>query len=310
MLEELLCVEDLEVVFAGSSGVVEAVRGVSFSLKRGEGLGIAGESGSGKTTLALSILRLVPPPGQIRRGRILFEGRDLLKLEERELQGIRGRKIGLVFQDPDAPFNPLLSVRFHLAEMLRAHGEEAGDERIEEILELVRFPKPDGRIFPHELSGGMKQKAALALALALRPELLIADEPLSMLDALSSAELLLLFKELKEKLGMSLIFISHDLDLIPALCDRCLVMYEGRIFEEGPARALLEDPLHPYTQALSLSSRNPRSSSLPPSRRPASGCPFHPSCPHAGEICRRELPELFEISPQRKARCFSLKRAV
>ena len=251
----LLDVQDLTVVFEGSRASVTAVDHVSFQLAAGETLGLVGESGSGKSVTAFSILRLVQPPGRIVSGRVMFEGRDLLALPEPEMRRVRGARISLIFQEPMTALNPVMRVGDQIAEALRVHGlADAGEARARaiELLEAVRITEPARRVrdYPHQLSGGMRQRVMIAIALACRPPLIIADEPTTALDVTIQAQVLELLRELKERFHLALLLITHDFGVIAEMADRVAVMYKGQIVESGPVRQILRQPAHTYTRSL------------------------------------------------------------
>jgi ABC-type dipeptide/oligopeptide/nickel transport system ATPase component len=251
----LLDVQHLTTVFEGRSAPLVAVDDVGFAIGIGETLGLVGESGSGKTITALSLLRLVQPPGRIAAGRVLFEGRDLLALREDDLRRVRGARIGFVFQEASAALNPVFTVGDQLAETLAVHGLASGKaarERAIELLDAVRISDPRRRAgdYPHELSGGMRQRALIAMAVACRPALVIADEPTASLDATVQAGILALLAEMRESFGLSLLLITHDLRIVAGIADRVAVMQRGRLVEQGPVGQVMRSPSHPYTQAL------------------------------------------------------------
>jgi len=251
----LLDVQDLTVVFEGSRTTVTAVDHVSFQLAAGETLGLVGESGSGKSVTAFSILRLVQPPGRIVGGRVLFEGLDLLTLSERDMRQVRGARISLIFQEPMTALNPVMRVGDQIAEALRVHGlADAGAARARaiELLDAVRVTEPARRVrdYPHQLSGGMRQRVMIAIALACRPPLIIADEPTTALDVTIQAQVLDLLRELKERFNLALLLITHDFGVIAEMADRVAVMYKGQIVETGPVRQILRNPEHTYTRSL------------------------------------------------------------
>jgi oligopeptide/dipeptide ABC transporter ATP-binding protein len=307
MAEAILTVDGLRTYFHTADGVVRAVDGVSFELAAGETLGLVGESGCGKTITCLSILRLVDAPGRIEAGSILhFGGRDLATLPEDEMREIRGNAISMIFQEPMTSLNPVYTIGSQIAEAVRIHravGAAAARARAIEMLRLVGIPNPQRRVddYPHEFSGGMRQRAMIAMALACDPAVLIADEPTTALDVTIQAEILSLLAELQAQLGMAMIFVSHDLGVVARIADRVLVMYGGQVVESGDADEVFSRPLHPYTEGLlgSLPRVTQRSSRLaaipgvvPNPRRWPAGCRFHPRCRYAWERCGTEEPDL------------------
>jgi oligopeptide/dipeptide ABC transporter ATP-binding protein len=314
----LLDIQNLRVEFALRRGTLTAVDDVSFCLREKETLGIVGETGCGKSMTALSILGLVPcPPGRIN-GRILFEGEDLTKKDERELCKIRGRKIAIIFQEPLTALNPAFAVGEQIAECYRVHlghSRRVAQDRAEHILKAVRVPSPRlmMKLYPHELSGGLRQRVMIAMALACQPKLLIADEPTTALDVTIQAQILELLEELREKMNLAMIFISHNLGVVARLCDRIAVMYAGALVEVSHIRSGLFQPLHPYTMGLLGAMPRPEQRDdylkmLPGSVcdliHPPSGCKFHPRCFKALEICAREQPRLEVKAPGHAAACF------
>ncbi len=315
----LLEVSGLSVQFASQGQTVHAVEDVSFSVAAGETLGIVGESGSGKSVTALSLMRLVPaPPGRITAGRVLFEGRDLLTMGDEEIRKVRGREIAMIFQDPMTSLNPVLTIGRQITEVLEVHlGLDARAARNEAInlLNLVGIPEAEHRLseYPHRFSGGMRQRVMIAMAVACKPKLLIADEPTTALDVTIQAQILDILASLQRELGMAVILITHDLGVVAGLADRVAVMYGGRIVEQSPAGALFADPRMPYTIGLLGSIPRldrPDDRRLTPIRgRPpeaagqAVGCRFAPRCGHAAKVCRLEAPPLRQIGPDRLARC-------
>ena len=302
-MEPLLRVEHLSTVFDLPSGAAAAVNDVSFHVDAGETLGLVGESGSGKSLTALSILRLVQPPGRIAGGRVLFHGRDLLALPERDMQQVRGPGIGLVFQEPMTALNPVFSIGSQIEETLAVHGiarGRAARTRAIELLEAVSIPDAARRLddYPHQLSGGLRQRAMIALALACNPPLVIADEPTTALDVTIQAQILDLLRDLRRRFRLALLLITHDLGIIAAMADRVAVMYAGRIVEQAPADELFHDARHPYTRALLASvpggTAGGRLSAIP-GVVPAlgetlPGCPFAPRCERRFEPCDRAVP--------------------
>jgi oligopeptide/dipeptide ABC transporter ATP-binding protein len=314
----LLALRGLVATVPGPADRLRAVDGVDLDLGAGEGLALVGESGSGKTLTALAIPRL-PPPGAAYTGRVLLDGRDLLALPESELARVRGREVGLVLQESAAALDPLVRVGDQVGEARVEHlGEAPGAarEHAARLLARLRLPDPEraARAFPHELSGGMRQRALVAAALAAGPRLLVLDEPTSALDPLSAAAVLGLVRALRAERGLALLLVTHDLGLVPGHADRAAVMYAGRVVEHGPARALVERPRHPYTLGLlrSLPARAARGARLAPipgappplSARPG-GCAFHPRCPLARARCAGEAPPLAEVAPGRSSACWA-----
>jgi oligopeptide/dipeptide ABC transporter ATP-binding protein len=316
-MSELLRVEHLTTVFDLPSGPAAAVDDVSFVVREGETLCLVGESGSGKSVTAYSILRLVQPPGRIVGGRILFKGRDLLTLPERAMREVRGAQIGLVFQEPMTALNPVFTVGDQIAETLVVHGRAARREargRAAALLGAVRVPEPTRRIdeYPHQLSGGLRQRALIAMALACRPALLIADEPTTALDVTIQAQILDLLREMKHQFRLSLLLITHDLGIVAETADRVAVMYAGRIVEEAPVGELFRDPKHPYTRGLmaSIPGGAPGSrlkaiqGTVPALGRVPPGCAFAPRCPERFEHCDKQIPGVTDLGAGRTVRCF------
>ena len=317
MSEPLLVVEDLTTIFDVPGCPVVAVNRASFAVATGETLGLVGESGSGKSVTAFSILRLLQPPGRTTRGRVLFQGRDLLSLPESEMRRVRGAGIGLVFQEPMAALNPVMRVGAQVAEALLVHGmagrRDARDRAIE-LLRAVRITEPEKRVddYPHQLSGGMRQRVMIAIALACRPPLVIADEPTTALDVTVQAQILDLLRDMRKAFELSLLLITHDLGVVAETADRVAVMYAGRIVETCPVRDLFRDPKHPYTQGLlasipgertgkrlrAIEGTVPNLAALPP------GCAFAPRCPHRMPVCETAVPALVELAPGHSARCY------
>jgi peptide/nickel transport system ATP-binding protein len=316
--EPLLVVRDLHTHFFTRLGVVRAVDGVSFQVARGEVLGLVGESGSGKTVTGFSILGLVDPPGRIAGGQILFEGVDLTRLPEERLRELRGERIAMIFQDPMMTLNPVLRIETQMVEAIRAHHPDVSAAearaRARDGLARVGIPAAEERLaaYPHQFSGGMRQRVAIAIALLNRPALLIADEPTTALDVTIQAQILHEVRKLCRESGTALIWITHDLAVVGGLADRIAVMYAGRIVEEGEVDAVLDHPLHPYAKGLigSVPSRNRRGRPLQqipgmtpsPLKLPA-GCSFRTRCTRADERCR-EMPELAPVPAQHLVRCF------
>ena len=317
MTDPLLKVEHLTTVFAVPGRPVVAVDDVSFEIAPGETLGLVGESGSGKSVTAFSIIQLLQPPGRVAAGRVFFQGRDLLTLPESEVRKVRGAGIGVVFQEPMAALNPVMRVGAQIAESLIVHGLASRKEargRAIDLLRAVRITDPEKRVddYPHQLSGGMRQRVMIAVALACRPPLIIADEPTTALDVTVQSQILDLLRTLKDEFNVSLLLITHDLGVIAETADRVAVMYAGRIVEQGPVRDIIRGPLHPYTRGLLASIPGagsgtrltaiegvvPSLTNLPP------GCTFAPRCPHQMEVCTTAVPALVEIAPAHSARCY------
>lgn len=315
----LLDIRNLNTSFFTHVGEVKAVRDISFTLDKGEALGIVGESGSGKSVSMLSVMRLLDDTGKIRSGNIIFEGMDLTKLSSKEMRHIRGNKIGMVFQDPMTTLNPVLSIENQMLEPLMMHKAlsrgEAREKAIE-MLELVGISDSERRLkqYPHEFSGGMRQRVMIAIALSCQPDLLIADEPTTALDVTIQAQILELIKDIKNKLNMSVILITHDLGIVAEICDRVNVMYGGCIVEKGETRDIYYYSRHPYTWGLLSSVPNPKNlvkqrlkpiEGQPPDLlKPPEGCPFAPRCSYAMEVCMSKMPPEFELSETHKVACW------
>jgi oligopeptide transport system ATP-binding protein len=316
----LLEVHDLTTRFYTLDGIVHAVNGISYTLEEGEMLGIVGESACGKSVSVLSIMGLIPePPGKITAGRVLYKGQDLLKLDDRQMERVRGREISMVFQDPMTSLNPVLTIGRQISEALIVHlgmTEEEAHQRTVELLDIVGIPQSADRYddYPHQFSGGMRQRTMIAMALACNPSILIADEPTTALDVTIQAQIIDLVKTLRNQLGMAVIWITHDLAVIAELADRVVVMYAGFIVEEAGIDTLFEDPRHPYTLALLRSlPRVDRSSDerlttipgFPPDGLSfPTGCPFTPRCTYAIERCHMENPKSEEITPDHNISCW------
>jgi oligopeptide transport system ATP-binding protein len=314
----LLEVKDLRTYFELEEGTVKAVDGIGFQLKRGETLGIVGESGSGKSVTNLSIIRLIPrPPGKIVSGEIIFDGQDILLLSEAEVRKIRGRRIAMVFQDPMTSLNPFMKISRQLMEMTRLHlgyDETRAYEHAVKMLETVGIPDARARVdnYPHEFSGGMRQRVMIAMALSCEPELLIADEPTTALDVTIQAQILELIKGIKEKTGTSIILITHDLGVVAGMTDHLLVMYAGKVFEQAPTKELFAAPANPYTKGLLRSVPDPlveqselyQIPGLPPDvAHLPPGCPFAPRCDRAEQICREEYPPFVQLNVDHHSLC-------
>ena len=313
----LLAVQGLETHFATAQGVLRAVDGVSFAIDRGEVLGLVGESGCGKSVTSLSIMRLVPPPGRVASGRVLFEGEDLLAKDAEAMRRVRGARIAMVFQEPMTSLNPVFSIGDQIASAVMAHGgagrHEAG-ERTVAMLDLVQIPSPHQRArdYPHQLSGGLRQRAMIAMALASGPALLIADEPTTALDVTIQAQILDLLRRLQAERGMAVLLITHDLGVVAELCHRVAVIYAGRIVELAPVESLFARPIHPYTRGLLQCLPHPSRfgqqlvsiDGVPPDlRQAAGGCRFAPRCAYALPSCREAEPSLEEREPGHFVAC-------
>ena len=318
--QSILEVRDLRVSFSTYAGEVQAVRDVSFDLRRGETLAIVGESGSGKSVTAKSIMRLLPEANTlIKGGEILFEEQDILKLSEQQMQKIRGSKIAMVFQDPMTSLDPTMKIERQITESLKIHLGLSGQrarERAVELLTLVGISNPEDRIkqYPHQFSGGMRQRVVIAIALACNPQILIADEPTTALDVTIQAQILELLRELQERLGMSVILITHDLGVVAHTAHRVAVMYAGKVVETGTLREIFYDPQMPYTWGLLASIPLPTADrgqelipipgSPPDMLDPPKGCPFTARCPYSMRVCADEVPEYTTFSPEHKAACW------
>ncbi|MGI6225990.1 MAG: ABC transporter ATP-binding protein [Peptococcales bacterium] len=319
MNNEILKISGLKTHFFTGGKIVKAVDGVDLTLKKGETLGIVGESGSGKSVTSMSILRLIPiPPGKIVAGEILFNGRNLLSLTEKEMQQIRGNEISMIFQDPMTALNPSFTIGNQIAEVIKLHqklpNKEAWQKAIE-MLKLVGIPEPGERVkqYPHEFSGGMRQRAMIAMALACNPQLLIADEPTTALDVTVQAQILKLMKKLQQEFNTSIIMITHDLGVVAETCDNVAVMYAGKCVEYTDVYTLFEKPLHPYTLGLLASQPKlgeakkekltPIKGNPPDLGNLKEGCHFYERCPYAQASCLKEEPPLREITPSHKVAC-------
>jgi oligopeptide transport system ATP-binding protein len=319
-VDALLEVKDLKVEFHTLEGVVHAVNGVSFEVPKGKTLGIVGESGCGKSVTVLSIMRLIAePPGKITNGEVLFEGKDLLKISKHEMQHLRGQKISMVFQDPMTSLNPVLTIGKQISEAIIVHKNVSEDEAYKQsinLLELVGIPQAEARYkdFPHQFSGGMRQRVMIAMGLSCNPSVLIADEPTTALDVTIQAQIVELTKSLQNKFGMSVIWITHDLGVVAEISDRVIVMYSGYIVEEADVFDIFENPVHPYTLALLKSlprvdaNRYERLAIIPGSPpdciHMTGGCPFMPRCSFALERCAKENPRLESVDDDHKIACW------
>ena len=318
-LEPLLDVRGLVTEFHSSEGVFKAVDGVSFAVARGETLGIVGESGCGKSVTSLSVMGLIPrPPGKIPAGEIVFEGRDLLTLDPRQMRDVRGNDISMIFQEPMTSLNPVYTVGQQIMEGILLHediSEAEARKRAIDMLRLVRIPSPESRVddYPHQMSGGMRQRVMIAMALACNPKLLIADEPTTALDVTIQAQILDLMRDLRERTGTAIMLITHDLGVIAELADRVVVMYAGKVVEEARVGDLFTDPQHPYTLGLlgsipKLDVEEERlatiEGSVPNPYNMPAGCKFNPRCPFADDKCRQDVPVLAEVKPGHKVACW------
>ncbi|TVQ37110.1 MAG: ABC transporter ATP-binding protein [Spirochaetaceae bacterium] len=326
-MDSLLEIRNLQTSFRTEDGTVRAVDNVSFDIRAGEVVGLVGESGCGKTAASLSILQLLPtPPAVIEGGEIHFAGRDLLQLTPEQIRRIRGNEIAMIFQEPMTSLNPVYTIGNQLIETIQLHQKldhRAAHARAVEMLKLVGIPRAEEVIheFPHRFSGGMRQRAMIAMALSCNPRLLIADEPTTALDVTIQAQILELMRELRERIGMSILFITHDLSVIAEMADRVVVMYSGKLVEQADVESLFHDPQHPYTRGLigsrpsadqeqDLEPTNGRKrlpfirGSVPNPLRMPQGCPFHPRCDHAMPVCAQRMPERSELKPGHEVRCW------
>ncbi|WP_432667680.1 ABC transporter ATP-binding protein [Wukongibacter baidiensis] len=302
-------------------GEVQAVRGVSFTVNKGEAIGIVGESGSGKSVTSMSVMKLLQYPGKIKSGEVLFKGEDIVKKSDKEMMAIRGNEIAMIFQDPMTSLNPVYTIGDQIIEAIRRHqglDKKAAKEKAIEMLRLVGIPSPETRVdnYPHEFSGGMRQRAMIAIALSCEPDLLIADEPTTALDVTIQAQILELMKDLKDKINTSIILITHDLGVVADVCSRIIVMYGGLIMEEGTAEEIFYDPKHPYTMGLLKSIPRldleqkkrliPVEGTPPDLIKPPVGCPFASRCPYTMKICTEHRPPYFEPSKGHRSMCWLL----
>ncbi|WP_144460800.1 ABC transporter ATP-binding protein [Siminovitchia fortis] len=318
-MEKILQVKDLHVSFKTYGGEVKAVRGVSFDLHKGETLAIVGESGCGKSVTSQSIMRLIPePPGRIAGGEIIYKDKDLIKLKEPELRKIRGAYISMIFQDPMTALNPTITIGDQITEGIRQHEDISRDEAKQkaiEMLALVGIPNPEIRLkqYPHQFSGGMRQRIVIAMALVCEPDVLIADEPTTALDVTIQAQILELFRDIQKKIGVSIILITHDLGVVAQVADRIAVMYAGKIVELGSRREIFYQPQHPYTKGLLQSVPRldmdkgdliPIPGTPPDLFAPPVGCAFSARCPFAMEVCSRVYPFQYQVSDQHQVDCW------
>jgi oligopeptide transport system ATP-binding protein len=321
-MEKILEVENLQTSFLTSTGEVKAVRGVSFSVRKGESVGIVGESGSGKSVTSLSVMQLLAGTGRIVSGSVKLNGKELVGLSQKEMRSIRGKEVAMIFQDPMTSLNPLIPVGQQVGEMIWEHdrslSKEERQKKVTELFRMVRIPEPEKRLksYPHEFSGGMRQRVMIAMALACKPDLLIADEPTTALDVSIQDQILKLMRSIQKEMGMSIMFITHDLGVVAELCSRVLVMYGGLIMEEASILDVFEHPMHPYTMGLLASipdinqdkskKLRPIIGSPPDMIHPPEGCPFAPRCPYACRICLSEIPSVFEVAEGHNSRCWLL----
>lgn len=319
MSEQLLAVRNLKTYFYTQDGVVPAVDGVDFSVNRGKTLGIVGESGCGKSVTSLSVMGLIPnPPGKVVEGEIMFEGKDLTKAHEADMRHIRGNEISMIFQEPMTSLNPVFTIGDQIMEAIILHQKLAkkdARERSIDMLKLVGIPAPEKRIdeYPHQMSGGMRQRVMIAMALSCNPKLLIADEPTTALDVTIQAQILDIMRKLQRDIGMAIMLITHDLGVIAEVVERVVVMYAGKVVEEAPVGELFAKPLHPYTLGLlgsipMIDKKSDRLKVIPgvvpnPMNMPA-GCRFNPRCEYVMDICREKQPELKAIGPDHQVRCW------
>ncbi len=321
--ETLLRVENLQTSFRWEGGYLPAVDGVSFSVRQGQCVGLVGESGCGKTLTSLSILGLVPKPGgTVTGGRILFEGKDLVSMSDRDLRAIRGNRISMIFQEPMTSLDPVYTIGTQVGDVISLHQKvdrKTARAKAADMLRAVGIPDPENRLddYPHSLSGGMRQRVMIAMALSCRPKLLIADEPTTALDVTVQAQILEMLKDLRREIGMSILLITHALGVIAEIAEKVVVMYAGKVVEKGPVRAIFHSPHHPYTLGLlnsiprmELGKRRlhviggvvPEIASMP------SGCRFHPRCADATSLCRSDAPPSFQVGPEHWASCWLLGR--
>lgn len=318
----LLDVQNLKTHYYTLRGYVKAADGVSFQIEKGEALGLAGESGCGKTTIALSIIKLLPSGGRIMGGNVLFKGRDLTKLKDDQLRHVRWKEISIVFQGAMNALNPLYKVGDQIVEAILTHesdiSKKGARERAAKLLETVGIEPSRVDNYPHEFSGGMRQRVLIAMAIACNPDLLIADEPGTALDVIVQAQILKLLRDLKSKLDLSMIVITHDLSIISETCDKIAIMYAGKLAEYGDIVSIFKEPVHPYTQGLigafpSIKAAKRRMSSMPGSPpdllNPPTGCRFHPRCPYATDICRKKEPQITPTHEGHYAACFLVEKA-
>jgi len=330
MPEPILKIRSLKTYFFLDEGVVKAVDGVDLDIKKGEILGLVGETGCGKSVTALSIIRLIQsPPGKIVEGKVIFEGEDLLKKSSEEMRKIRGAKISMIFQDPHTSLDPVFTIGSQIAEPIELHqvieqhlmSAKEVHKKVIEMLKLVRIPDAEHRVaeYPHQFSGGMKQRAMIAMMISCNPSLLIADEPTTAVDVTIQAQILDLMRDLRRKLGTSVLLITHNLGVVAEMCDRVAVMYAGNIVEQAEIKTLFRSPKHPYAKALlaavpKVGSKKRELETIPgmvPSLiTPPLGCKFHPRCPYVMDICKKEFPQMIKIGKEHLVRCHLYSKGV
>jgi oligopeptide/dipeptide ABC transporter ATP-binding protein len=323
MTDTLLNIEGLKTHFFTEAGVVQAVDGITFKIKKGETVGLVGESGSGKTVTALSVLGIVPKPGQIVEGKIEFNGEDLLMKSDKEMQKLRGGEFSIIFQDPSSSLNPVFNVETQIRDVIMEHQNVTKEEAIKkviELLDLVGIPEGEARMheYPHQFSGGMKQRVAIARALACTPTLLFADESTTNLDVTIQAQVLTLLNNMKKNFGMSLVMITHDMGVIAEMTSRIVVIYAGRVCEIATTYDIFENPKHPYTEALlaAVPRLDMRKTlrvipgNIPNLINPPTGCRFHPRCQYAQQICKKQIPPLESIETERSVACHEWQNIV
>ncbi len=323
MSERILEIRNLVVHYETTDGCMQAVNGVDLDIEKGEIVGLVGETGAGKTTTALSILNLIPsPPGRIVSGEILFNGEDILKMSPLDMRALRGEQIAMIFQDPMTALDPVFRVEDQIAEAVRTHDHVSKEQALKvarEKLELVGIPAGRGKEYPHQFSGGMKQRVVIAMALACNPSLILADEPTTALDVTIQAQVLDLMRELQKKIQSSMLLITHDLGVVAEICQSAAIMYAGEIVEYGKVEHIFDETVHPYTKGLFSSlpdltrqtqRLNPIPGLMPDPADLPTGCKFHPRCPYATSRCTTEHPEITEISPGHLVRCHNCKEAI
>lgn len=319
--ENILEINNLKTSFYTHVGEVQAVRGISFKMKKGDVMGIVGESGSGKSVTALSVMKLIDSPGKIKEGSIIFDGKDITNYSENQMSDIRGNEIAMIFQDPMTSLNPVFKIKDQMVEVIERHqklGKHKATERALEMLRLVGIPEPERRInsYPHEFSGGMRQRAMIATALSCNPKLLIADEPTTALDVTIQAQILDIMRDISVKTGTSIILITHDLGVIAETCNDLIVMYGGMPMEMGSVEDIFASPQHPYTQGLLKSvprmdreqkeRLKPIAGSPPDLLKPPAGCPFSTRCPHVMQICKEQPAPMFKVGEDHTSACWLL----